>query len=57
MTLFEMQKYVLALNDGQRLTVLIGIINHFKLTETLSRLGLEQFIKICQPAKKPEQRR
>ena len=52
MTLFEMQKHILSLNEGQRLSLLISLINHFKLTEFLSKLGLEQFIDSFQPAKR-----
>ena len=52
MTFLEMQKHVLALNNGQRLALIVSLINHFKNTEFLSKLGLEQWLTAWQPTKK-----
>ena len=41
MTPFELQKYLLRLNQGQRLSLLISIVNHFKVSALLSKDGLE----------------
>jgi hypothetical protein len=57
MTLFEIQKHVLALNDGQRLAFLIGIINHYKISDALSKDGLESLLLIWQPDKGKTERR
>jgi len=51
MTLFEIQKHVLSLNHGQRLAFLIGIINHYKISDTLSKEGLQSLLQIWQPDK------
>jgi len=57
MTLFEIQKHVLSLNDGQRLAFLIGIINHYKISDTLSKDGLESLLLIHEPAKGKTERK
>jgi hypothetical protein len=57
MTLFEIQKYVLSLNDGQRLAFIIGVINHYKISDTLSRGGLESLLLVWQPDKAKVERR
>jgi len=50
MTPFELQKYLLLLNQGQRLSLLISIVNHFKVSPMLSRDGLESLMKIYKPS-------
>jgi hypothetical protein len=57
MTLFEVQKYVLSLNDGQRLALLISIINHYKISDALSKTGLESLLRIWQPENGKTERR
>ena len=50
MTQFELQKYLILLNQGQKLSLLISIVNHFKISPILSRDGLESLIKIYKPS-------
>lgn len=50
MTPFELQKYLLRLNQGQRLSLLISIVNHFKVSALLSKDGLESLLKIYKPS-------
>jgi hypothetical protein len=57
MTIFEIQKHVLSLNDGQRLAFLITIINHYKIYDALSKHGLETLLQIWQPDKGKTERR
>jgi len=57
MTLFEIQKYVLSLNEGQRLAFIIGVINHYKISDTLSKDGLESLLLIWKPDKGKTERR
>lgn len=57
MTLVEIHKYVLSLNEGQRLAFIIGVINHYKISDTLSKEGLESLLLLWQPDKAKVERR
>jgi hypothetical protein len=57
MTQLEIQIHILKLNSGQRLALLIGIVNHYKIAPVLSLEGLEDLLKIWKPEKQIAQRR